>query len=56
MICSELVARGLMRDIGIGRYGSKAMELLTSTDLAKWLIDWISEPEEKTKNKDKTNL
>jgi len=56
MICSELVARGLMRDIGIGRYGSKPMELLTSTDLAKWLIDWISEPEEKTKNKDKTNL
>jgi len=47
MICSELVARGLMRDIGIGRYDSEAMELLTATDLAKRLIDWISEPEGK---------
>jgi len=47
VICSELVSKGLLRDAGIGRFDARPMELFVTTDLAKWLMDWISEPEEK---------
>lgn len=42
LVCSELVAKGLLRDEGIGRYDVKGMEYFTPTDLAGWLYGWIS--------------
>jgi len=46
MICSELMARGLLRDIGVGGWGGGTfMGYFAATDMAKWLMDWISEPE-----------
>ena len=44
MICSELLSRGLMRDIGTGHFDTEPMEFLIATDLAKWLRDWICDP------------
>lgn len=41
MGCSELVAKGLLHDESVGRYDAKALDYLTSTDLASWLMDWI---------------
>lgn len=49
MICSELMARGLLRDIGVGGWGGGTfMGYFAATDMAKWLIDWISEPKIKS--------
>ena len=46
MICSELVARGLFFDTGIGGFGhGTALRLLVPTDLSEWLLDWIREPQ-----------
>lgn len=45
MICSELVSKGLLHDAGIGHYGGVgSMEVFETTELAQWLMDWISEP------------
>jgi len=45
MVCSELMARGLLRDIGVGGYGGGIfMAYFAATDMAKWFMDWISEP------------
>lgn len=45
MICSELVSKGLLHDTGLGRWGGvQALTYLVATDLAKWFMDWISEP------------
>jgi hypothetical protein len=41
--CSELIARGLLYDEGIGRLDVKAQEYFKVTDFADWFIDWISE-------------
>lgn len=41
---SELVARGLLYDEGIGRWEGKAMEFLVATDTANWVNDWLSNP------------
>ncbi len=47
MACSELIAKGLLRDEGIGRYAdSKSMEYFVATEMAQWLMDWIAEPKE----------
>lgn len=45
MICCNLLSLGLVYDEGMGRHGGpKAHSLLRATDLAQWLMDWISEP------------
>lgn len=41
---SELVARGLLVDEGVGRMDIRAMEYLVPTDTAYWLSEWLSEP------------
>jgi hypothetical protein len=48
MICSELMARGLLRDVGVGGWGGGTfMGYFEATESAKWLLDWISEPKPK---------
>ena len=49
VVCSELTSKGLLRDASIGHLDYQPMELFASTNLARWLMDWISELEEKTK-------
>lgn len=41
MACSELTARGLLHDEGVGRWGSVAMTYFVATDLASWFADWL---------------
>jgi hypothetical protein len=41
LACSELVARGLLHDEGVGRWASVAMTYFVATDLATWLANWI---------------
>ena len=43
MYCSELVARGLLHDEGIGRWDTGSIELIVPTDLTSWLLDKIKE-------------
>lgn len=46
LACSELVARGLLHDEGVGRWDSVAMTYFVATDLATWLSNWTrSTPE-----------
>jgi len=40
LACSELTARGLLHDEGVGRWSSVAMTYFTATDLAIWLAGW----------------
>lgn len=40
LACSELVARGLLHDEGVGRWDSIAMTYFVATDLATWLANW----------------
>ena len=48
MICSELMARGLLRDVGVGSWGGGTfMGYFEATESAKWFMDWISESPEK---------
>jgi hypothetical protein len=42
LVCSELVAKALLRDDGIGRWDTKGMEYFVPTDLAGWLYGWIT--------------
>lgn len=44
MICSELIAKGLVLDEGIGRFGTRNMQYFVGTEMAQWLMDWICEP------------
>ena len=39
--CAELVSKGLLYDEGIGRWDTKAMELLATTDSGEWLLSWL---------------
>jgi hypothetical protein len=41
LLCAELLSKGLLQDEGIGRWGVRAMEMFTPTDLADWFIGWI---------------
>jgi hypothetical protein len=43
MACSELVARGLLHDEGIGRWDLGALQYLLPTELAHWFASQISE-------------
>jgi len=43
--CSELVSRGLLLDEGVGRLDTSAMEFFVLTDLGRWFLDWLAEPE-----------
>ncbi|HIJ53121.1 MAG TPA: hypothetical protein HPP66_08215 [Planctomycetes bacterium] len=43
VICSELESKGLLRDRGLDYADRRHMEVFVATDLAQWLIDWISE-------------
>jgi hypothetical protein len=45
MACSELVSRGLLLDEGVGRLDTSAMEFFVLTDLGRWFLDWLAEPE-----------
>ena len=41
MACANLVARGLLKDWGVGRLGTTAMEFFVATPSARWFLDWI---------------
>lgn len=41
LICSELVAKGLLKDEGVGRWDTKGMEYFTTTTLTHWLFSWL---------------
>jgi len=41
MYCSELMARGLLHDEGIGRADVLAFEYLRPTELGDWFISWV---------------
>ncbi len=43
LICSELISKGLLRDEGVGRYNVVGMQYFIATDLASWLLSWITE-------------
>jgi len=43
VICSELESKGLLRDIGLDYTDRRPMEVFVATDLAQWLMDWISD-------------
>jgi len=43
MYCSELISKGLLKDEGIGRWSTQALELLVATDLTVWLLTKIDE-------------
>lgn len=43
MVCSELVARGLLQDEGIGRLGTHAMEYFVATEMTQWFFSWIDQ-------------
>lgn len=47
MACAELTAKGLLHDEGIGRWNMGAMLYFVPTDLAQWLLSWISQSERK---------
>jgi hypothetical protein len=47
MYCSELVAKGLLHDEGIGRWGRSNMQLLTPTSMTNWLLDTIASANKK---------
>ena len=41
MYCSELIARGLIHDEGIGRWDAHACEHFRPTELGDWFISWV---------------
>ena len=41
---SELVAKGLLHDEGVGRLGMQAMECFVATDTAHWVHELLSDP------------
>ncbi len=41
LLCSDLVSSALLKDEGVGRTGTKAMELFVITDLGEWFLEWI---------------
>jgi hypothetical protein len=45
LACSELTAKGLLHDEGVGRWDTKAMTYFVATDLASWLSKWLMENE-----------
>ncbi len=43
MHCNDLISRGLLMDIGIGRLSTGALEMLQISDLGYWYTDQIAE-------------
>lgn len=43
LACSELVARGLLHDAGVGKWNAQAMKFFVTTDLAVWFSEWLAE-------------
>jgi hypothetical protein len=43
MSCAGLMARGLLKDEGVGRYGGVAMRFFVPTESASWFLGWIKE-------------
>jgi hypothetical protein len=43
VILSELIALGLVKDEGVGRYGGIGMTYFVPTENADWFFSWISE-------------
>lgn len=43
MVCSELVAKGLLYDEGVGRLNIRSLEYFVSTDLSSWFLNWVSD-------------
>lgn len=43
MMCSELIAMGLLHDEGIGRHATRSMHFFVLTETAHWFLKWISE-------------
>ena len=43
LCCSDLLARGLLKDEGVGRWGGIAMRFFVTTEGAYWFLDWINE-------------
>ena len=42
MYCSDLVAKGLLLDEGIGRYNGKTLEIIRATNTSDWFLKWLS--------------
>lgn len=49
MMCVELLSKSLLSNEGIKYTDTIGQGLYSATDLAKWLMDWISDPGEKNK-------
>ena len=47
MYCSELIAKGLLHDEGIGRWGVSNMQFLTPTNMTNRLLDTIASANKK---------
>jgi hypothetical protein len=43
MGCSELLSKGFLYDEGIGRWDTKAMEYLATTEQADWFMKWVKQ-------------
>lgn len=42
-LVSELISNGLVKDEGIGRYGTEGQTYFVLTGLSYWLMDWIDQ-------------
>ncbi|BCE03456.1 hypothetical protein [Marinicellulosiphila megalodicopiae] len=45
LICSELIAKGLITDEGIGHLSGGAMDCFVPTELADWFLEWVADQE-----------
>ena len=43
MCCSDLLARGLLKDEGVGRWGGVAMRFFVATEGAHWFLKWTQD-------------
>ena len=41
--CAELMAKGLLKDEGTGRFDTGALVFFAATETANWLFDWLSD-------------
>ena len=47
MYCSELIAKGLLHDEGVRRFGGSNIQILTPTNMTNWLLDTIASANKK---------
>ena len=50
LLCSELVGTGLLHDEGIGRWGSGALEIFSTTETTDWFLGWVTYQEDTIEN------